>query len=422
MILTCPHCAVRFHVPPDLLGPEGRRVRCGSCAHIWHAMPDEAEAEPKPKDKARAKPAANPAKKQGSASKDAPDPQKPASDSVDSVIEEESQEQILAAIASAMEKAGLSDGSESADEDQQQDDPAGDEDKDPFSADLPPTDDTPSERIEPQKADEVSPPNAPHDDAPSPNVPSEDVPLDDHDADEDWTQRDLDDDPPFEGGLDDDEEDAPRYQPGKTADFAEDVARSLRRLRDEESIYGAAPVPALRPKPSRFVLFGWGAYGLFVIALLGGFLAFAPSLTAAWPPIGRLYALIGMEAPPAVSADQGTPEAAKADAPTEKSPPISPDEALTVALDPNPEWQARDYGWDLRVSGSVSNRLESGYEVPALTLLLVDSAGETLQRTPVILDETLLNAGKATRFSVQIENAPAQTTGIVHEWQERSPS
>ncbi|WP_281300353.1 MJ0042-type zinc finger domain-containing protein [Iodidimonas sp. MBR-14] len=403
--MTCPHCAVRFHVPPDLLGPEGRRVRCGSCAHIWHAMPDEAEAEPNPKDKARA----NPAKKQGPASKNAPDPQKPAPDSVDSVIEEESQEQILAAIASAMEKAGLSDGAESADEDQQQDDPAGDEDKDPFSADLPPIDDTPSEKIAPQKTEDVPAPNAPHDD------------LDDA-ADEDWTHRDPDDDPPFDGGLDDDEEDAPRYQPGKTADFAEDVARSLRRLRDEESIYGAAPVPALRPKPSRFVLFGWAAYGLFVIALLGGFLAFAPSLTAAWPPIGRLYALIGMDAAPKVSADQGTPEAAKADATRQPASPISPDEALTVALDPDPEWQARDYGWDLRVSGSVSNRLESGYEVPALTLLLVDSAGETLQRTPVILDETLLNAGKATRFSVQIENAPAQTTGIVHEWQERSPS
>ncbi|MFQ6018562.1 MAG: DUF3426 domain-containing protein [Kiloniellaceae bacterium] len=37
MHLTCPSCATRFLVDPARLGPAGRKVRCGSCGHVWHA-------------------------------------------------------------------------------------------------------------------------------------------------------------------------------------------------------------------------------------------------------------------------------------------------------------------------------------------------------------------------------------------------
>ena len=44
MILECPNCETRYEIPVDL-PPEGRKVRCSSCHHIWQATP---ENQPKP--------------------------------------------------------------------------------------------------------------------------------------------------------------------------------------------------------------------------------------------------------------------------------------------------------------------------------------------------------------------------------------
>lgn len=41
MILTCPSCATSYFTPDDAIGTAGRRVRCQSCAHVWHATNDE---------------------------------------------------------------------------------------------------------------------------------------------------------------------------------------------------------------------------------------------------------------------------------------------------------------------------------------------------------------------------------------------
>ena len=49
MILTCPACATSYFIRDDLVGPNGRKVRCQSCGEVWRAgieEPLELTAEP----------------------------------------------------------------------------------------------------------------------------------------------------------------------------------------------------------------------------------------------------------------------------------------------------------------------------------------------------------------------------------------
>jgi predicted Zn finger-like uncharacterized protein len=40
MITACPNCNTRFLVADTDLGNEGRKVRCGSCSHVWMQEPE----------------------------------------------------------------------------------------------------------------------------------------------------------------------------------------------------------------------------------------------------------------------------------------------------------------------------------------------------------------------------------------------
>ncbi|MGH6882295.1 MAG: zinc-ribbon domain-containing protein [Hypericibacter sp.] len=41
MIITCPACSTRYSMDPTSLGPEGRRVRCAKCKHVWQQTPPD---------------------------------------------------------------------------------------------------------------------------------------------------------------------------------------------------------------------------------------------------------------------------------------------------------------------------------------------------------------------------------------------
>lgn len=45
MILTCPNCETRFSIDEKVLQPNGRRVKCTDCAHIWFQEPIYADGQ-----------------------------------------------------------------------------------------------------------------------------------------------------------------------------------------------------------------------------------------------------------------------------------------------------------------------------------------------------------------------------------------
>lgn len=45
MILTCPECATRYQSDASLFAPEGRKVRCAKCGHVWFQVAPAPEPE-----------------------------------------------------------------------------------------------------------------------------------------------------------------------------------------------------------------------------------------------------------------------------------------------------------------------------------------------------------------------------------------
>lgn len=45
MLVTCPKCEQKFKVPDSALGTKGRKLKCSSCEHKWHQLPEGVEDE-----------------------------------------------------------------------------------------------------------------------------------------------------------------------------------------------------------------------------------------------------------------------------------------------------------------------------------------------------------------------------------------
>lgn len=182
----------------------------------------------------------------------------------------------------------------------------------------------------------------------------------------------------------------------------QELGEMMDRLQMEAPIYGAAGVPAISPRPRPAIIVGWVLWLVFVIGLVAVFLFMQPQLVKAWPPVERLYSMVGLTG-------------------DERPHPLpDPDVALRMMIDADPVWEANGVGWTLHLGGTIKNQTDQPYILPELDLLLVGANGLTLDKKSVALEYARLAPRESVRFSVSIEDAPAETTGIVHEWKKRS--
>lgn len=43
MKIICPACSADYAIANDMLGPNGRKVKCATCSHVWRALPEPEE-------------------------------------------------------------------------------------------------------------------------------------------------------------------------------------------------------------------------------------------------------------------------------------------------------------------------------------------------------------------------------------------
>jgi len=48
MIVQCPNCKAKYNLPDQKVGPDGAKLRCGKCKHVFHAGKTAAKAVPPP--------------------------------------------------------------------------------------------------------------------------------------------------------------------------------------------------------------------------------------------------------------------------------------------------------------------------------------------------------------------------------------
>lgn len=146
-------------------------------------------------------------------------------------------------------------------------------------------------------------------------------------------------------------------------------------------------LPAFPPRPKRQgSALGWAALLIVVMAVLGGGYVERERIALAWPPAGKLYAMLGVLPPPVGEGLKIREIATKRT--IENNVPV------------------------LKLEGEVANLTRESREVPALVAVLRDARQRNLQQWTFKAAETKLLPGEVARFSTSLKNPTSEATDI----------
>ena len=377
MILECPNCGTQFNVPDGAIPPEGRKVKCASCAHKWVAKPESA-VTPAPAPVRRRRPAAGPP---GARRPGQPRPQRPVAPERQRPQPIETPEDLQTDAALASQHQAL--------RRQLVDDAAA----------------QPDDGVNPMAgiADDDFAPKRTAPPPPAPSVRAEE-PEDDGDMDfmariakgadsvgvSDDSDDDLLDDDDLLGGS------GKRKLPFKMPQGVSSLAAKP-----------AAMLSSLAPE-GILVRAGWGSLVVFWLTVFSMVFVFGDSLKAMWPASSQIYAALnGVSHAERVKAEAGELSGAIVDEP----------EILTVGLSSLPEnqtrWETRDGKNYLILTVLLRNEGRRAATVPKVKIIFLDKdnrpIGEWVEDPP----GRILTRGSYLLFRVERADYPLGIAKVV---------
>ncbi|WP_374762876.1 zinc-ribbon domain-containing protein [Yunchengibacter salinarum] len=386
MILVCPSCSTSFKVPDGAIKGAGRKVRCASCGHDWHATPDELREAPPPS--ARRRPAG-----EGEPSRDR------AAEGSGAAPDPETAARLRAAMAEDDDDAPAP-ARPAAPTD------LGDDDDDDAWASLDDIRREAAAERTPQQggADDDTPHEADTAPAPHPSGGMDDLGEDEGDGDGPAPKGDGPDTPDLTADTGDGAEPGDAVPDTDMDDF---VTRVRDRYGDDKPSFLNQDDLIGEPAPARgrwrkgLMTAGW----LLLLALWlgagGAFFLAEDKVRALWPASARLYQMLE-----SVSDEARFREAAREEG-GELSKPITERVPKVAALLENTRVETRDGRDVLVLSGFVRNEGDITAKVPKVRADILDRRGQVVDSWVFSPPAQLIRRGMKVSFEATRHPVPA---------------
>ncbi len=161
-------------------------------------------------------------------------------------------------------------------------------------------------------------------------------------------------------------------------------------IRAPRPIPKGSNLPVVPPSRARAELMGWAIIAAVVAMVITGGVVFRGWISDAWPPSGKLYAMLGLDAGPQGREDSAVRE-------------------LLAFVDVKSAMENIEDSNVLVMRGEIVNPTSRTLAVPAINAIILNQGLEPIFEWSFKLSQTEIAAGSSIDFETQVQNPPAAT-------------